>query len=462
MAWWDDSIYAEVVRETAHSANWLIPTWQGAAWYQKPPLHIWLTAVAWWGVGPSELALRLPAVLLSLIALVAVFEMALELGGMLAAVVAPFILFTTPHFFHFARRLMMDGPLSSFLILAICFFLRGIEQPRFRFWAGVAWGLALMTKGAAALPLFAAVAIFLLGAVGIRKRQKGLLLASLGWGILLASLWHIYMLIAASPQFLREYFVYHVWQRTLTPELGHGGGWSYYLHVLYAQSGLWSWAFLLGVSFAVWASVRDRPRGEFLLLIYVLVFLVLFTVAETKFEYYILPTYPALAVLAALALSRFAQKWRATIPVLLAVLAVAGWQITRPDFFHDPANTSGFNREIRTLARRAAEISRPEAILYSYSLHSALPQVYSGRHVLYLCPQLWLVRAYFDYPGTDRIPFEQIRWCDLGCVRKLARETPQFTCLLRQSDFDHIWPASEPRPQIVAQAGELLLVRSLH
>jgi len=53
---WDEAMYAEIAREYHDGGDWLSPRWNGEPWYDKPPLGMWLTALAYrlFGVGASH------------------------------------------------------------------------------------------------------------------------------------------------------------------------------------------------------------------------------------------------------------------------------------------------------------------------------------------------------------------------------------------------------------------------
>ena len=44
---WDEAIYAQVAREMLLSDTWMTLSWNGAAFFHKPPLYFWLTALTY-------------------------------------------------------------------------------------------------------------------------------------------------------------------------------------------------------------------------------------------------------------------------------------------------------------------------------------------------------------------------------------------------------------------------------
>ena len=58
----DEPRYARVTVEMVESGNYLVPTFNGEVWFDKPILLYWLMSVPVRLLGPSEIACRLPAV----------------------------------------------------------------------------------------------------------------------------------------------------------------------------------------------------------------------------------------------------------------------------------------------------------------------------------------------------------------------------------------------------------------
>src|SRR5215216_5503681 len=97
---------------------------------------------------------------------------------------------------------MLDAPVTIFLLFAVFAFIRSKEDPRWWIAVGFALGLAVMTKGPAAIPAIVAIAI----AAAVRRPQPS---RHIGLGvaafIVSASTWHLAMLYLHGHQFFNEY-----------------------------------------------------------------------------------------------------------------------------------------------------------------------------------------------------------------------------------------------------------------
>jgi 4-amino-4-deoxy-L-arabinose transferase-like glycosyltransferase len=145
--------------------------------------------------------------------------------------------------------------------------------------------------------------------------------------VLVVAPWYAWVGSETRGLFLKEFFLKHNRDRFLNPLEGHRGPVYYYLAVLVV--GLAPWSAFLGA--AIWDAVRQgKRRGENtnedgsgsasparFLGCWVAVYVAFFTAAGTKLPNYVLPAYPALALLTGHALDRW----------LRGELAVSPWAV---------------------------------------------------------------------------------------------------------------------------------------
>jgi 4-amino-4-deoxy-L-arabinose transferase-like glycosyltransferase len=124
-------------------------------------------------------------------------------------------------------------------------------------------------------------------------KQFGLFLAA---GLAVIAPWVIYMTLSYGFDFWNCYFLYSTVTRMASPIEGHMHSYLYYFNYL-ASSETLLWAALL--PFAAGLSsyyALKRRKADILLVTWIAVVLVVFTLAQTKIYYYILPAYPAFAL----------------------------------------------------------------------------------------------------------------------------------------------------------------------
>jgi 4-amino-4-deoxy-L-arabinose transferase-like glycosyltransferase len=303
-ALWDESEpwSAEPPREVVESGNYLVPTYSDVPRFRKPPLTYWIIAPSYLLFGVTEFAARLPGAVAVSLTVALTYLIGRNLASPQAALMAALILATTPRFFLSARVYHMDTFLTLFITAAIYFFLRA------RVTAGVrntllAYGMtasAVLTKGivGAVIPL-AAMAPW-----GIRDRDlRRSFLSWLGLGllVLLVLPWYLLMYTQFGDEFLRIHFFREHFQRAVTSRLG-AKPITFLLKELLIGLLPWS-AFILPATVFVLGRIReplkatsDRPLALLPVWWFGFVF-VFFSLSTGKREIYLMPLYPAMALL---------------------------------------------------------------------------------------------------------------------------------------------------------------------
>src|SRR5215471_419113 len=157
---WDEAIYAQSAKEMVQTGDWVTPHWNQRTFFQKPPLALWLTALLFKAFGISETTARLPSAIAGIGVVWLTVLLAQSLFDEFAGAFAGLAVLVAAPFYEFARSGMMDVLLTFFLLLAVYAYIRTKDDERC-WWllVGCSSGLAVMTKGAAAAPVLAAIAI---------------------------------------------------------------------------------------------------------------------------------------------------------------------------------------------------------------------------------------------------------------------------------------------------------------
>lgn len=303
----DEPRYAQAAVEMVRSGDLLVPTFNGELRAKKPVLVTWLMAASVGLLGPTELSVRL----FSAIGIaVAVLLTALAGGRLLgpgAGLLSGAVLATSPLVVVQGLAATTDAVLLAFVTLSIALVARNLSEgpgPWRTAGLGFALGGALLTKGPVGLlvPILVAggaLALLPSAAGGRRAHVRSLLLASL-LGLALLAAWFLPANAATGGRFLEIGLGREVLHRASAPMEGHGGGFllslPYYLPVLLL--GLFPWSVHLPAAFLT--AFRRRREGGLapgLLLAWVVAPLVLFTLVATKLPHYVLPVFPALALL---------------------------------------------------------------------------------------------------------------------------------------------------------------------
>jgi 4-amino-4-deoxy-L-arabinose transferase-like glycosyltransferase len=299
---------AEEMRALRHGpAQLVVPRLNGEVYSQKPPLYYWLAALAGAPRGHvSEAAARLPSAVAGLGTALVVLRLGNAALGAPAGVVGAALLLSLPAFVDAARQARPDPLLAFFVTCAVALVWRldrGI--------GGATWnrralhlvvGLGALAKGpvAALLPLLGALVYLawerrLRDARKLVSRDAALFSAApaLGW---LAAAW-----LSTPDGFLREAVVENVLVRFLGG--AHEQSLSYYARRLPVAFLPWTllWPFAAWRIAAAFRAGADpeRARGLRFLIAFVGAGLAFFTLSAGKRGIYLLPLYPALALLSA-------------------------------------------------------------------------------------------------------------------------------------------------------------------
>ena len=389
LAAWDEAIYAQVSKEAAQTGDWLTPHWGYRPWFEKPPLFMWVTALFYRLFGVGEFWARAPSAL-SGVALVGVtYLVGEQTSGRRAGLLAGAVLLTCYHFLSFSRFGTTDVMLTLFTYVAVYAYLRSGEGGgRWWYLVWASWGLALMANGAGGLVAPAAVAL----ALAFDRRLGGALRSGSFWrgvalGLLVAAPWHVLMSAWYGRGFLEEYLGYHVFARTTRTLEGQPSGYLYYVGVL--VDGFFPWCLLAPFALvsAVRGSLRDRARSWVLPTLCALVFGA-YTLIPTRRPWYVVPLYPALAVLVAAFAVNLFQRQRAR-PIRRRLVAAACAALVALGGVYGAASLS-LNRRPEEPAVRLSRLARgegpgdrdPLVVLHGVEpAYAQVPLFYSDRPV---------------------------------------------------------------------------------
>nr|MDQ2687224.1 glycosyltransferase family 39 protein [Armatimonadota bacterium] len=208
----DEPVYGQVAKEMASAgwAGWLTPHYNGAIWFDKPPLFYWLSALSVRIFGVSEWADRLPSALLG-IALVAVtYALARRAFPTTprAGLWAGFVLATSAQFFLLGHAAVTDMTLAVCLTTALLalFCWNATGGGRWMVLAGLMTGLAALAKGPVAIVLLGAQMVVFL----FWTRQARRLLSPALWGGFLLCLgvslpWYLAMIALHGNTFVQGF-----------------------------------------------------------------------------------------------------------------------------------------------------------------------------------------------------------------------------------------------------------------
>ena len=312
---WDanESFYAETARNMVESGDYINPSFNARPRFNKPVLPYWIVAASYNIFGVSELSERLPIALGGLVLVATAFGLGKLLGSVNAGLLAAIVLATAPRFLMFSRRIIIDVHLAMFAGLTLlCFALAEAHPHRRKLYLVMMYlaaAFGVLTKGPVAVVLPGSV--FLLYFVlehRLTEIRRMLVPVGVVIGVVVVLPWYVLVYQQHGWEYIRSFIVDENLLRYTQTVGGGGRGPFFYLSVMLDFLFPWS----LFVPFALWIGARRaRPWGDshtvpqgsvehritLLLVLWVAVFVLFFSLSSTKQDLYILPVVPALAAL---------------------------------------------------------------------------------------------------------------------------------------------------------------------
>lgn len=310
---YDEAIYAKVAKNIIESGDWLTLRWKDmdSVWFEKPPLYMWSTALLFKLTGFGEFAARFTSALAGLLGIVFVYLSGKRFYNKTTGIISALIMTSVIHYMYYARNGMLDVTVTFFILSSLYFFYKAYKQDKHFLWfyllSGALIGLGVMTKSIIGLlPLVIIGAYVFIDKLFINKKAvfsfKGFLLLTLGL-LTTAGPWHAYSYYIHGQEFLDEYLLEHIFKRGMTG-LGHKAPLLWYLEVIKVSFRIWILAFIPG--FLVLPFLDKEKRNPFLFLFLAIsIIFIFFSSSEDKLQWYIIPIYPFLALIAGRFIERF-------------------------------------------------------------------------------------------------------------------------------------------------------------
>ncbi len=327
----DEGRYAEIPREMVASGDWTTPRLNDIKYFEKPALQYWATAAAYAVFGEHHWTARLWSALTGFFGVLMVFFTGRRLFGGETGWNAALVLASSLLYVLIGHINTLDMGVSFLLSAAVCAFClaqsEATDTRKRRRWMLAAWAalaLAVLSKGLIGLVLpGAALVLYML--IERDWRLPGRL--HLAPGLLLFFLITVPWFVAvslANPEFARFFFIHEHFERFLTKAHGRYQPMYYFIPVLAA--GMLPWTVTLIDALArAW---KREPQKNFqvqrFLLFWSAVVFVFFSISSSKLVSYILPMFPALALLIGARLAGISPRslaWQ-VLPAALAGIAM--------------------------------------------------------------------------------------------------------------------------------------------
>ena len=327
----DEGRYAEIPREMVASGDWTTPRLNDLKYFEKPPLQYWATAVAYTVFGEHQWTSRLWSGLTGFAGIFLVWFAGARLFNRQAGRYAALILGSSLLYVLIGHINTLDMGVTFFITLSIVSLLVGqtrISKNEQRNWMLLAWAamaLAVLSKGLMGIVLpGAALFIYCVAERDFSVLKRMHWLSGLSVFLLIAAPW-FYLVMKANPEFFERFFIYEHYTRFTTKELGRYQPWYYFVPIL--LMGALPWTLLMFDSLSrAWRRGRQPGRlfnAERFLMIWAIFIYLFFTVSGSKLPSYLLPMFPALALLMGNRIAVMPERtlfWQIAPVVLVAIV----------------------------------------------------------------------------------------------------------------------------------------------
>ena len=335
----DEPRYAQVAREMVQGGDWFLMRFNGAIYPDKPPLFFWLIALSsflWHGF--TSFSVRLPSAVFGTLTVVLTFSFGRRLYSTRTGLLSGLILATSYQFAHLSVRAGMDTTLTFFTTAALFCFIhwhKSMKERReclsiYGFYIGMALGT--LTKGPVGLliPLLVGL-VYLIHEKDWQAIRRMRLLTGLFLFVGIGLAWYLPAVMKGGIGYLQVTLLRHTVDRYVT-------GWShaapFYFYCLALPLDFLPWSFFLpgAVAYGYSKEMTVKKKEFLFLLLWCVVIFVFFSLSEGKRHLYLLPLYPAAALLVGnllddfmhFPMEQFKRAWVSMPLYALAGLALVG------------------------------------------------------------------------------------------------------------------------------------------
>jgi hypothetical protein len=326
----DEAVYAGQAAAIAQD-----PTLSGIfPVFRAHPLLFQYVLAVLFKFGVSDFAARVVGVIVGLVTVALVYRVGFTLYGRTAGLWAALFVAVMPYHVVVTRQVLLDGPMTLFATGVLYTLARfGVShRPGWLYASGAMMGLTFLAKETGII-LIGAVYVFLALAPTIPLRIRDIFISLMCMFMVIAP-FPISIALGGGTQTAKAFLIWQLFRRP-------NHEWPFYFVEVPPAMGI---LLLIVAAAGLWFLRRSRSWRETLLLAWIAVPLAFFQMWPVKGFQYLLPAAPAVAILAARAVTRLrfperlmrsrlfrSGQWRVVVGGLIAIsLAVPAWNtVTR-------------------------------------------------------------------------------------------------------------------------------------
>ncbi|MFL6709894.1 MAG: glycosyltransferase family 39 protein [Massilia sp.] len=338
----DEGRYAEMAREMFTSGDWITTRLNGIKYFEKPPLQTWMNALSFSLFGLGDWQARLWTGLCGIGGVLLTAYAGTRVFGARVGFYAGLVLGSCFYWIACSQIDSLDMGLSGMMTIVLCALLlaqrEGVTPQENRNWMLLCWAamaLSVLSKGLIGLMLPGGIlVVYTLVTLQWRLWARLHLVKGLLLFLLVAAPWFI-LVGLRNPEQPHFFFIHEHWDRFFKTEHHREQVW--YVFFVLTAVGIVPWLGVLGQAMvravapgagagkdkASAPAAKDAFRPAIMLLVWAVFIILFFTKSNSKLPGYILPIFPALALLVARYLDAGARLGRMLSAGLMALVGVA-------------------------------------------------------------------------------------------------------------------------------------------
>lgn len=449
----DEGRYAEIAREMLVTGDWVTPRYNGYKYFEKPPLQIWATATAFNIFGIGDWQARLWTALTGFLTILFIGFTGARIYSARAGWLASLVLASSPMWVIGGHINSLDMGLSAFLVAALCSLLlaqNSRNQNGARHWMWACWAfmaLATLSKGVIGVAIPGMVFVVYSITAWDWKIWKRLYIVS-GTLVFLAITAPWFVLVAQrNPEFLEFFFIHEHLQRFTQTAHSRTGPIYYFIPLLIL--GFLPWvAQIPGAIRQAWLERNREFSSGWLLTCWFAVILGFFSLSQSKLPGYIIPIFPALALIVGNYLDRnlslsnsLSSFWRVQT-ACFALLGIVGF------LFLDEVGKQARPDEIEAYAQYTYWVIAALIALVSFSLLALLQSKRNGLSSITSFASGFFLCAIIAGTGHETLG-RAVSGIDL--VKQVQASIPEKTNFYSVRILDHTVPFYLGRTMIMVE-----------
>jgi hypothetical protein len=299
--------YAQIAKEMFETGDYIHPRKMGISHYHKPPLTYYITALGYAIFGINEFGARFFLSVALIIQLVLIYKTSLLLfNDKKTSLLSVILFFSTPLILASIRNLTTDAYLNTFVMMAIYFWVKYLEEKKFFILFYLSLSLGFFTKGPLVL---IPVIIFQLTWFYYNKKRIRFSVYDF-WGIIaffISCGWWYLAVIKENPMVFDYFTSNQLYQRMFSNDAFNRGK-PFWYYIIFLPLTLLPWIIYIFLSLK---KIDTTVLKRKILLISFFLIILIFSLFKTKLIFYVLPSLPFLVMFASIHLVQLDENhWK--------------------------------------------------------------------------------------------------------------------------------------------------------